>query len=421
MNFKKIALTGVLALVAVACGGKKETADSSTTAAAKPVEIVLWEQMEPSVRDLYLKRVEEFNNANPNIIVKVTHYSNEDLRTQFQNASLAGQGPDLVYGPNDAAGIFQVSNLIRPLEEVISPELLKTFNKGTLESGMVSGKLYALPEFDGNNIALLYNKAMVKNAPINFDEFLTIAKENQKINASNKAESTYGVLYNEKEPFWFVGFYNGFGGRVFNDKNEPTLDTPEMVQALQFASDVRSKYGVGESGMDYDMADQLFKQGKAAMILNGAWSWSTYTSEGMDLGVSFMPLPNGKEALFYSASKGYSVSETVKPEKYEAINQFFSFIYEPKINAEISMASAQVPAIEAARELPEVKENFLINATSEMLKYTVPGPVIPEMRAVWDAMRPNLEAVINGTMTPEAAAKKMQEDAVSGIKTIKGQ
>ncbi|MGL5125355.1 MAG: sugar ABC transporter substrate-binding protein [Fusobacteriaceae bacterium] len=415
MNFKKIALTGVLALVAVACGEKKEAISNTD----KPVEIVLWEQMEPSVRDLYLTKVEEFNKANPNIIIKVTHYSNEDLRTQFQNASLAGQGPDLVYGPNDAAGIFEVSKLIKPLEEVISPELLKTFNKGTLESGMVSGKLYALPEFDGNNIALLYNKAMVKNAPINFDEFLAVAKENQKINTSNKAESTYGILYNEKEPFWFVGFYNGFGGRVFNDKNEPTLNNPQMVEALQFARDMRTKYGVGETGMDYDMADQLFKQGKSAMILNGAWAWSTYPN--IDLGVSFMPLPNGKEALFYSASKGYSVSETVKPEKYAAINQFFSYIYEPKNNAEISIASAQVPAIDAARELPEVKESFLISSTSAMLKYTVPGPVIPEMRAVWDAMRPNLEAVINGSMTPEAAAKKMQEDALNGIKTIKGQ
>ena len=36
-------------------------------------------------------------------------------------------------------------------------------------------------------------------------------------------------------------------------------------------------------------------------------------------------------------------------------------------------------------------------------------------------MRPNLEAVLNGKMTPEDAAKKMQKDAVDGIKIIKGE
>ena len=57
----------------------------------------------------------------------------------------------------------------------------------------------------------------------------------------------------------------------------------------------------------------------------------------------------------------------------------------------------------------------------ETIKYTVPMPVVPEMRAIWDAMRPNLEAVLNGKMTPEDAAKKMQKDAVEGIKIIKGE
>lgn len=419
MNLKKLSLIGALALIAVACGGKKEVA-GKTPEANKPTEIVLWEQMEPGVRDLYLKKVEAFNAANPDIKVSVTHYSNEDLRTQFLSAAQTGQGPDLAYGPNDFAGIYQVAGLIKPLIDVLKPELLATFSPEALKSGEVNGQLYALPEFEGNHIALLYNKKMVAEAPKNFDEFIAIAQANQKIDTANKANSTYGFLYNEKEPFWFVGFFNGFGGRVFNDKNEPTLDNTAMVEALQFSHDIRNKFAIGEAGMDYDMSSELFKQGKAAMILNGAWSWSEYLKDGMDMGVSYMPLPNGKTALFYSASKGYSVSDNTKPEKYEAINKFFEFIYSPENNAEISLASSQVPVITAAKELPSVKSDYLMNAATAMIDHTVPGPVIAEMRAVWDGIRPNLEAVLNGSSTPEVAAKKMQADAEQGIRTIKG-
>lgn len=394
----------------------------SGTLYGKTTEIVLWEQMEPAVRPKYLQIVDEFMKKNPDIKVNVVHYSVEDLRTQFQNASLAGQGPDIVYGPNDNIGIFMVSDLIQPVDKIISKDLIAKFNKGALESGMYNGQLYLLPEFIGNQIALLYNKDMVKEAPKTWDEFLKAAKENRSVDPKDKANSKYGFLYNEKEPFWFVGFYNGFGGEIFDSKNNPTLNNKAMVDALTFVKDIRAKYGLGEAGMDYDISSQLFKQKKAAMILNGAWSWKEYEDVGIKLGIAPMPIPSSKGyALFTNASKGYSISEDVKKDKDVALNKFFDYIFTPENNATISLNQSQAPGIEAARELPQVKSDKLMQDSIETIKYTVPMPVIPEMRAIWDAIRPNLEAVLNGTLTPEAAAKKMQDEAVKGIETIKGE
>ena len=37
------------------------------------------------------------------------------------------------------------------------------------------------------------------------------------------------------------------------------------------------------------------------------------------------------------------------------------------------------------------------------------------MRAVWDAMRPAMQLVMNGTLDPRAAAEQMQEGAVKEI------
>lgn len=394
----------------------------SNLAYSKTTEITLWEQMEPAVRPTYLKIVDEFMQKNPDVKVNVVHYSVEDLRTQFQNAALAGQGPDIVYGPNDNIGIFMVSDLIKPVDTLISPELVKKFNDGALKSGMYDGKLYLLPEFLGNQIALLYNKDMVKEAPKTWDEFLKVAKENRAVDPKDKANSKYGFLYNEKEPFWFIGFYFGFGGEIFDAKENPTLNNKSMVDALTFVRDIRAKDGLGEAGMDYDIASQLFLQKKAAMILNGAWSWKEYEDAGINLGVAPMPIPSKEGyALFTNASKGYSISEGTSDKKKEALNKFFDYIFSPEVNATISINQSQAPGIEAARELPQVKNDKLMQDSIETIKYTVPMPVVPEMRAIWDAMRPSLEAVLNGRMSPEDAAKKMQEDAEIGIKIIKGE
>jgi arabinogalactan oligomer/maltooligosaccharide transport system substrate-binding protein/arabinogalactan oligomer/maltooligosaccharide transport system permease protein len=41
------------------------------------------------------------------------------------------------------------------------------------------------------------------------------------------------------------------------------------------------------------------------------------------------------------------------------------------------------------------------------------------MRVIWDAIRPNLQAVMNGSKTPEGAAKDMQGEAIQKIQAMK--
>jgi maltose-binding protein MalE len=45
-------------------------------------------------------------------------------------------------------------------------------------------------------------------------------------------------------------------------------------------------------------------------------------------------------------------------------------------------------------------------------------PVVPEMRAIWDAMRPSFQNVLNGDLTPEEAARTMQQEAEKKIREM---
>ena len=72
-------------------------------------------------------------------------------------------------------------------------------------------------------------------------------------------------------------FLGGFGGRVFaEDGITPTLDTEAMVSALTFLNDLKFVHGVMPVEADYKVADDLFKSGKAAMIINGDWTLGSY-------------------------------------------------------------------------------------------------------------------------------------------------
>ena len=56
---------------------------------------------------------------------------------------------------------------------------------------------------------LLYNKDFVKTAPKDTDEMIKVAQANTK-------GDTYGLVFNQTEPFWLVPWLGGFGGQVFD-------------------------------------------------------------------------------------------------------------------------------------------------------------------------------------------------------------
>ena len=58
----------------------------------------------------------------------------------------------------------------------------------------------------------------------------------------------------------------------------------------------------------------------------------------------------------------------------------------------------------------EILQNSLVQIRHGRLM-----PVVPEMRAVWDAMRPPYQAVLGGARSPEQAARDMQNLAVRKI------
>jgi len=52
---------------------------------------------------------------------------------------------------------------------------------------------------------------------------------------------------------------------------------------------------------------------------------------------------------------------------------------------------------------------------------TVPMPIVSEMRAIWDAIRPELALVLYEDKEPAEAAAAMQEFAVDAIAVIRGE
>jgi maltose-binding protein MalE len=401
----------LLFLVAGCGGGAKR--DQST-------EIVIWEQMDPAEQDLLQVHMDQFVAAHPGVTFSVVHFETDQLHSQFQTAALAGGGPDLVYGPSDKVGPYSVMQLIRPLEDLVPAGFFDRFEPTSVPQ--LDGHHYSVPDQIGNHLMLLYNKALTPKPPADSDEWIAMCKSVMKDDDGDGFPDVYGLVFNYNEPFWLIPFLGGFGGWVMDEDNRPTLDTAAMIGALRFLSDLRNAHKVMPRESNYEVSDTMFKMGQAAFLINGPWSIKGYLDAGIDVGVAPLPVitETGKHPAPLVSSKGYSISANVPEAKLALVLEAMTFLTSEATQKDIVSELLILPSLKSLQDDPLLSENPVLKGSMEQAVLGRPMPVIPEMRAIWDAIRPYYQSVLGAQMTPEEAAEKMQADAVKKIEEMRG-
>jgi arabinogalactan oligomer / maltooligosaccharide transport system substrate-binding protein/arabinogalactan oligomer / maltooligosaccharide transport system permease protein len=405
-------LLGVLFLVLVlgSCG----RVDTSR-------RIILWEQMDPKEQQEYDKNLVAFREAHPEFAdfsFERVHYRPEDLQTQFQTAALAYGGPSLVYGPADKIGVYAIMGLLMPVNDLLPQSEIDRFDPKALP--IIDKKVYGLPDNVGNHLTLVANMALVDTIAANTDDWLQQLRATTVDSDGDGKPEQYGLVFNLLEPFWLVPWLGGFGGWVMDDQFQPTLDTVAMRGALQFLYNLKQEHVVPLE-CDYPLADTIFQEGRAAYIINGPWSWQGYREAGIDIRLA--PIPMVSETGLWptpmTSAKCYSINRYLNEETYEVTAALLEFMTSREVQLGLAKTLSVQPADLVARADPEILADPTLRASRDQIDKGRLMPIVPEMRAIWDAMRPNYQSVINGELTPEEAASRMQDRAALMIERMR--
>jgi arabinogalactan oligomer/maltooligosaccharide transport system substrate-binding protein len=408
---KNLLLTLLLVIISIVLllGCNKEQVVTQGT-------LSIWTQMEGVEPDVFDEMVTSFTDLYPEIKVEVQHYETEDLRNNFQNAAVSGKGPDLIYGPADNIGVFSTfkGGIIKEdLKSLFGNEFLGMFLPAALDNFEYKGKLWGIPDRIGNHLMLIVNTELVKNIPSDFETVF---------NTNEFKETEYPLAFNASEPFWLAAFYGGYGGRIFMPgSTEPDLDNEAMVKTLTFIKKLQDD-GMIAPGLDSDTAHQLFIEGKSTMLINGDWSIGEYRDTMKSFVTAPIPsLPGGDFPRPFKSSKGFSISSNARGDQQALAVQFLKHFYtvenQQKWSDDCKIFSSNNIVFGKLNQ----SNDPVIQGSLAQLSYGEKMPVVPELRAIWDAMRPNLEAVLTGSKTPEEAAEAMQKEAESSIRAMTGQ
>ncbi len=393
-------VTFCLILLLTACGGKEERAEG-------PAVLRFWHTMNQEETVTLDGLVEKFMVENPGITIRAQVVPFSDAQNKFKTVAQAGDAPDVFRAEIAWTPEFAELGFLTPLDEYVSPEDLHDYLPGAFRYNQYKGRLWGIPQVT-DCLALLYNKRLLREAgaepPATMDDLVLTAKK-----LTDPGRGRYGFFW-RGDSYWLTPFIWAFGGGLIDEKDgRVRINDPGSVNGLKFYIALRDEYGVVPPEVDFanDYENMLvgFKTGKYAMILNGPWATADILAgaefaDPANLGVTRIPRgPAG-----YGSPVGghnYVISSSCRdvPAAYE----FIHFLNRAEHQAEFARRNNLLPTRRSAYDLPGVADNAIIQGFRHQLEVANNRPVIPEGGLLFVDFTPNLQAALNGKMTPQEA------------------
>jgi maltose-binding protein MalE len=369
---------------------------------ADPHGLVIWHAWSGSEQAALKGIIHRYEATHPGYSVTALPVPFNQLRNKFLTAAAANGGPDLVIGNVDWLGELHAAQVIRPLDGWLNAERRQRFLPTALRALQVGSDTYAVPE-SVESVAMYYNKALLPKAPTAMEALMT-------------APVPAGVnrLAIRTNFFFTAPWYLGYGGRLFDAQGQLALDEKAGSQYLGWLGKLMATPGVGGKD-DYSYMDSLFREGKAAAIINGPWALADYQKAlGGKLGIALLPaLPGGVPARPFVGLKCVIANDNTPPSHRPVVDGFLDVLTAPESALALS-AAGHIPVQPAlAGQLPPEQRVFL-----EQAAHGEPLPNLTAMGMVWEPMDKAIAAV---TLQKADPATTMQDTtAIIKARTAKG-
>jgi ABC-type glycerol-3-phosphate transport system substrate-binding protein len=337
--------------------------------------------------------------------VRVAGFSADGLRAEIQVAQLQGRAPALLYGDEQDLAAFADTGLLQAL---VAPDiaLLPALELPAQREGQRLG----VPILVRNGLVLFYNRKLLSAPPATTDELISVARQ-------LTGDGRYGLVYNWPDARWLVPWLAGLGGAPLDPAGAPQLDSPPMAQALALLQELR---GAGPPPpVTYEQGVAFFRNGTAAMAIDGDWNYATYRGappELLDVGVAPLPLlpPTGRRAPAGGSGAYLMASQSLAPADREAAQALAAFLLGPESQRRFAQAE-RLPASLAALDDPAVQNNPLLAALALSAAESPPPPASARERCAWRAISNHLPPLLLGERDRPATQAAMQQAATQCI------
>jgi len=364
----------------------------------------------------------EFEKRNPGIRVKRMHIAS-DYNAKLQTMMAANRAPDVFYMLSQDCRDYMNKGALMDLKPMLDRSRVirySDFFPDTVRQFRIGDGLYAL-SYDWSPCVVFYNRTFFDEAGVPYPrqgwtwaDFLDAAKKLTVRDSAGRVVR-YGTL---QMPGWaWRQWIVQSGGRTFNDAlDRCIIDSPDNVEAMQFAYDLTGKHHVAPPANDSDVEPSIyFMSGRVAMVLSYRW-FITHLDPLKRYEWGIGPTPRGPVRANYSGAVGFAMSSQCR--KPRAAWKLIEYLCGPEGQAAFVESRWGVPTLRSlAAQVDRFEEpgkphhNYRLFA--EEVKHSViplSSPYIPEQQFS-DICQKELDLMFLGRQTPRQALRQMAAKA----------
>lgn len=391
-------------LIALPTDTPPPTAEASPTPSPtpSPVKLVLWENLPSAQHTQLLADVANFEQDNLGFSVDIQHY---DDTAPLADAIIGGRVDfDLILGAAPILSSLQQADKLQPMSAFFPPSFLDAFAGVTLSGVSRDGEKWGLPDTAGFHLLLFFNRDLIETPPATFDELLSVAQNSFGVGKR-------GVALNSFDPLWVLPWVSGEYW-IVDEKNALTLDTPAMISALKKHAQLSL---VSENAtpklLDYVTARQLFKQGDAAILMDGEWMLESL-QRNSDINWAVAPLPSGASPLVLG--RYWAVGADTGGRQTEGAIRFLEYITGADRQLAWTAKFGLLPTRRDALTAPQIRGDEKLRVSALQLQQGRGVPLGVNADALLQVMRLPLDQFLEGNISAETAAEMMQSAVDEG-------
>lgn len=367
------------------------------TAIPDPVTITIWHNWEGAYYNAIEAIFNEYGAAN-NAEIELLRV--EDMHEALLAAVPDDQGPDIVAWTNDQIGKNVLAMLIQPVNRRgIDEEYLRANFSTVAVNGLIfEAQTWGVPEAL-QTLTLIYNRDLIstEELPQDTDELIARARE-------YNTDDRYLFVYNGRSDVYSsAAWWQGAGVSLVNPNGTTGLNSPEGLAAGELLAELST---IMPQELDAAMADTLFKEGNAAIIMGGLEAVDDYLAAGIDVGLATIPVVSSSGqpgAPFVNVKLLMLAHNAHEP---TAAVELMKFYGTAEVQLRLAEVNRQVPAnLEAQAQMADdpIIAGFI--AQTEQGK---PTPNNEFIAAMWAPVSQAVEAIWTGSATPEEAIEQAE-------------
>ncbi|WP_349408607.1 ABC transporter substrate-binding protein [Pseudalkalibacillus sp. SCS-8] len=352
-----------------------------------------------------------FEEKYPDATVKFEEIPWANREQKILTALAANSGPDVFYIIPDQMTQFADKGVLEPLSKYLEDEDTEDFTESSLEAATYGGKLYALPilrevQTYYYNTTILEELGLDPNSlPTTWAEYEDWAKKAvdagyyaRNFEGSNTLNATLYPL------IWQAG------GEILTPEGEVKVNDAAAVKAFKKVNEWYQKEYIPKDSINALNQFNLFMENK---MMSGWYAQSAITamkSEGFEDYVIGPPLKE-EETAGFGVTGMFTMPSNSKNKPTAAA--FIKHITNKDNTIQFNELTGYLPPRESAASMFD--DNPKMKQLSEYVQYAKPGVMHPASRSVIPKVQAEVQAMLEGTKSPEEAAKAAAEAIQSEV------